>query len=98
MADLLLGLEDAELIGLLDWFYKKRQQCDMIVEEIGINQLDRWKVDPNNGNIRHDSGGFFEIIGVRVTKTSDREVGERGWTQPIIANNPADQEILLNLV
>ena len=23
MADLLLGLEDAELIGLLDWFYKK---------------------------------------------------------------------------
>ena len=73
---------------ILDWFYKKRQQCDMIVEEIGINQLDRWKVDPNNGNIRHDSGGFFEIIGVRVTKTSDREVGERGWTQPIIANNP----------
>ncbi|NDB33526.1 MAG: response regulator receiver protein, partial [Nitrososphaeria archaeon] len=73
---------------ILEWFYKKRQQCDMIVEEIGINQLDKWKVDPNNGNIRHDSGGFFEVIGVKVTKTTDREVGERGWTQPIIAHNP----------
>lgn len=73
---------------ILDWFYKKRQQCDMIVEEIGINQLDKWKVDPNDGNIRHDSGGFFEVIGVRVTKTVDREVGEGGWTQPVIAHNP----------
>ncbi len=73
---------------ILEWFYKKRQQCDMIVEEIGINQLDKWKVDPSNGNIRHDSGGFFEVIGVKVTKTADREVGEKGWTQPIIAHNP----------
>ncbi len=73
---------------ILDWFYNKRQQCDMKVEEIGINQLDKWKVDPNSGNIRHETGGFFEVIGVKVTKTIDREVGEKGWTQPIIARNP----------
>ena len=73
---------------ILDWFYKKRQQCDMIVEEVGINQLDEWKIDPNSGNIRHDIGGFFEVIGLKVKKTVDREVGERGWTQPIIARNP----------
>jgi oxidase EvaA len=73
---------------ILDWFYKKRQECDMKVEEIGINQLDKWKTDPNTANIKHDSGGFFEVIGVKVTKTVDREVGSKGWTQPIIANNP----------
>jgi oxidase EvaA len=73
---------------ILDWFYKKRQECDMKVEEIGINQLDKWKADPNTANIKHDSGGFFEVIGVKVTKTVDREVGAKGWTQPIIANNP----------
>ena len=73
---------------ILDWFYKKRQECDMKVEEIGIKQLDKWKIEPNTGNIQHDSGGFFEVIGVKVTKTSDREVGEKGWTQPMIARNP----------
>ena len=73
---------------ILEWFYKKRQQCDMIVEEIGINELDKWKVEPSSGNIRHDTGGFFEVIGVKVAKTADREVGERGWTQPMIARNP----------
>ena len=73
---------------ILDWFYKKRQECDMKVEEIGINQLDKWKADPNTANIKHDSGGFFEVICVKVTKTVDREVGAKGWTQPIIANNP----------
>ncbi len=77
-----------KLDHILKWFGKKRQQCNMKVEEIGISSLDRWKIDPNTGNIRHDTGGFFEVIGVKVTNATDREVGEKGWTQPIIAHNP----------
>jgi len=73
---------------VLDWFLKKRQQCDMTVEEIEIKDLDKWKVDSNTGNIKHDSGGFFEVIGVKAKNTFDREVGPKGWTQPIIAKNP----------
>ena len=49
---------------VIDWFNKKREESDMIVEEIGINELDKWNVDPNSGNIKHESGGFFEVIGV----------------------------------
>jgi oxidase EvaA len=73
---------------ILDWFNKKRQQCDMQVEEIGINKLDKWKTDPETGNIKHETGGFFEVIGIKATNTFDREVGPKGWTQPIIARNP----------
>ena len=73
---------------IIDWFNKKRQESDMIVEEIGINELDKWNVDPNSGNIKHESGGFFEVIGVKASNTFDREVGKKGWTQPMIAKNP----------
>nr|AIE90699.1 hypothetical protein [uncultured marine thaumarchaeote AD1000_05_B01] len=59
----------------------------MEVKEIGINELEKWDVD-ESGNIRHESGGFFEVIGVKVSNTFDREVGKKGWTQPIIAKNP----------
>tara|TARA_B110001454_G_scaffold49183_1_gene48391 strand:+ start:1898 stop:2647 length:750 start_codon:yes stop_codon:yes gene_type:complete len=73
---------------IIDWFNKNREQSDMVVEEIGINELDKWKVDPDSGNIHHDSGGFFQVIGVKVSNTLDREVGKGGWTQPMIAKNP----------
>ena len=73
---------------IIDWFNKKREESDMVVEEIGINDLDKWNVDSKTGNITHDSGGFFEVIGVKISNTFDREVGKKGWTQPMIAKNP----------
>ena len=73
---------------VIDWFNKKREESDMAVEEIGINDLDKWNIDNDSGNIKHESGGFFEVIGVKVSNTFDREVGKKGWTQPIIAKNP----------
>jgi len=73
---------------IIDWFNKKREESDMTVEEIGINDLDKWNVELKSGNISHDSKGFFEVIGVKVSNTFDREVGKKGWTQPMIAKNP----------
>ena len=73
---------------VIDWFEKKREQSDMVVEEVRINDLDKWNVDKESGNISHDSKGFFEIIGIKVTNTFDREVGKQGWMQPIIGKNP----------
>jgi len=73
---------------IIDWFNKKREQSDMTVEEIDVNDLDKWNIDNDSGNIKHESGGFFEVIGVKVSNTFDREVGKKGWTQPIIAKNP----------
>ena len=59
---------------IIDWFNKKREESDMAVEEIGINDLDKWNIDNDSGNIKHESGGFFEVIGVKVSNTFDREV------------------------
>ncbi len=73
---------------IIDWFNKKREESDMVVEEVGINDLDKWNVDSASGNVKHESGGFFEVIGVKVSNTFDREVGKKGWTQPMIAKNP----------
>ena len=73
---------------IIEWFNKKREESDMIVEEIGIKDLKKWNTDEKTGNISHDSKGFFEIIGVKVSNTFDREVGKEGWTQPMIAKNP----------
>ena len=73
---------------IIEWFNKKREESDMIVEEIGINDLDKWNIDPNTGNVKHESGGFFEVIGIKASNTFDREVGKKGWTQPMIAKNP----------
>jgi len=73
---------------IIDWFEKKREQSDMVVEQVGINDLDKWNVDKESGNISHDSKGFFEIIGIKVTNTFDREVGKQGWMQPMIGKNP----------
>ena len=73
---------------IINWFNKKREESDMTTQEIGINDLDKWNVSSTTGNISHDSKGFFEIIGVKVSNTFNREVGKEGWTQPMIAKNP----------
>ena len=73
---------------IVEWFNKKREESDMIVEEIAVKDLEKWNIQEKTGNIFHDSKGFFEIIGVKVSNTFDREVGKEGWTQPMIAKNP----------
>ena len=77
-----------KLDQIIKWFNEKRKNSDMIVKEIGINELEKWNVNEKTGNISHETGGFFEVIGVKVSNTFDREVGKKGWSQPIIAKNP----------
>ena len=73
---------------VIEWFNKKREESDMIVEEIGVKDLEKWNIEEKTGNLSHNSKGFFEIIGIKVSNTFDREVGKEGWTQPMIAKNP----------
>ena len=77
-----------KLDQIIKWFNEKRKNSDMEVKEIGINELEKWNVNEKTGNISHETGGFFEVIGVKVSNTFDREVGKKGWAQPIIAKNP----------
>lgn len=69
----------------LKWLEEKRAAYQVNTEEIGINNLDKWHVDPNTGNIGHESGKFFTITGVKISGAKGREV--LSWTQPMIKQN-----------
>jgi len=77
-----------KLEHIINWFNEKRAKSDLVVEEINMNELENWGINNQTGNISHKSGGFFEIIGIKVSNTFDREVGKKGWTQPMIGKNP----------
>lgn len=74
--------EDADIQPILTWLKERQESYPVTVEEVGINELQGWKVDPVSGNITHDSGKFFSIIGVKVTGAADREVPS--WSQPML--------------
>ena len=73
---------NSDITGIMKWFEERRKACNIETKEIGINELEKWKVDPRTGIISHDSGKFFSIIGVSVKGAKDREVPS--WTQPLM--------------
>lgn len=74
--------EHTDIQHILDWLKAKQASYPVTVEEVGVNDLTGWRVNPETGNIVHDSGKFFSIIGVKVTGAADREVPS--WSQPML--------------
>tara|TARA_A100001011_G_C14322541_1_gene851632 strand:- start:18202 stop:18966 length:765 start_codon:yes stop_codon:yes gene_type:complete len=66
-----------------DWFKQKKISFKSTVKQRPINKLEGWTQE-NNGNLVHESGKFFSIVGVRVSENSNREIGNKGWDQPIV--------------
>lgn len=77
--------KNSDIDSIIDWLEAKRKAYHVDVKEIGLNQLEKWNSDPNSGNISHESGRFYSVIGVRVQGAKEREVPS--WTQPIIKQN-----------
>lgn len=69
---------------ILDWIKKRNQEVEVKVEKVPFSQLSGWKVDPQTGNIHHESGKFFTIEGVEI-EVNDGKIKQ--WSQPII-NQP----------
>lgn len=74
---LFYNLEDVKI-----WFNAKKEESDMIIEDIPLNKTVGWIIDKETGNIHHESNDFFTIHGIRV-KTNSRETAS-GWDQPIL--------------
>ncbi|MEA3450586.1 MAG: NDP-hexose 2,3-dehydratase family protein [Bacteroidota bacterium] len=74
---LFYSLEDVK-----SWFKLKKEESDMTVIDIPLNEIKDWIIDENTGNISHKSKDFFTIHGIRV-KTNSRETAS-GWDQPIL--------------
>lgn len=74
--------EDVDIQPILAWLKEKQESYPVTVEEVGVNDVLGWKTDSVSGNITHESGKFFSIIGVKITGASDREVPS--WSQPML--------------
>lgn len=74
--------EDADIKPILAWLKEKQGSYPVTVEEAGVNDVQGWETDPVSGNITHESGKFFSIIGVKITGAADREVPS--WSQPML--------------
>ncbi|MER7109333.1 NDP-hexose 2,3-dehydratase family protein [Streptomyces sp. NPDC000229] len=61
------------------WWEERLRTGGFSVERIPFDRLDAWSFDPATGNLRHDSGRFFTVEGLRV-----REGTRDTWSQPII--------------
>jgi oxidase EvaA len=63
------------------WVDDLRRDVTMKVSPCPVSDLRRWSTT-STGEIVHETGGFFQIVGVRV-EGADREVN--GWDQPLVA-------------
>jgi len=71
------------LEDVLAWYQERKESLEASVTEIPLKDVGGgWFFDDETGNLKHGSGGFFEVIGVSVS-TSMRESG-KGWNQPMV--------------
>ena len=66
------------------WIERRNREVEVRVEEVPFSNLKGWHFDDETGNLVHDTGKFFSIVGIDVRTNSGCE---RRWTQPII-NQP----------
>lgn len=74
--------DNVNIQPIIEWLNERRDSYLVRVNEIGVKQIKGWKSDPVTGNIIHESGKFFSIIGIKVQAAGDREVME--WSQPML--------------
>ena len=65
------------------WFESHRADPGMAISDIPLADCREWSLDPATGFIRHASGDFFYVQGLRVESGAGRERGS-GWDQPML--------------
>jgi dTDP-4-dehydro-6-deoxy-alpha-D-glucopyranose 2,3-dehydratase len=74
------AIEAKDPAPILAWREELRNSIQFKAELIGLDEVRGWSRD-ENGNVRHKSGQFFGVEGVRIESGSLREVSS--WDQPI---------------
>jgi oxidase EvaA len=65
--------------GILSWITERRTQTGITTAMVPLNSVEGWQRAPTR--IRHESGLFFDVVGVSVT-AGGREVNQ--WMQPML--------------
>jgi oxidase EvaA len=68
----------------IDWIKEQNQKINVEVKKIPFNSMKLWGFDETKSILRHETGKFFTIEGIKV-KTNWGKVKQ--WSQPII-NQP----------
>jgi len=63
------------------WFKKQREKTHVKIEMIPFSELKNWEFDKKTSNLKHSSGQFFSVEGIRIK--TNRGV-KSTWEQPII--------------
>ncbi len=66
------------------WLAERCRPEEFRVEQVPLDEMEKWSLTPDGSRISHESGRFFHIEGLHV-KTNFG--GDREWDQPII-NQP----------
>jgi oxidase EvaA len=64
------------------WISERLANPRLSVKPIPLHDMKGWVIEPDSGNIRHTSGMFFSITGVKVRHR--KQGSELTWDQPII--------------
>jgi len=70
--------------AIIDWVKKQNQSTTVEIQKIAFEKLKLWGFDEKLGTLRHHSGNFFSIDGIRIS-TNWGPINS--WEQPII-NQP----------
>lgn len=65
-----------------DRLHALRNQSGLRTQRIPLTRMKGWRVDSATGNLVHEAGRFFTILG--VTARHHREAGDLRWDQPCI--------------
>lgn len=68
--------------AVMSWINERLKAPGLRAESRPIQDVEKWRVDAENGNISHESGRFFTILGIQVLHRTNHE--ERAWDQPIL--------------
>lgn len=74
------AIEPRDPAPILAWRDARRQAIQFKAELIGLDEVRDWSRDAH-GNVRHRTGQFFGVEGVRIESGALREVAS--WDQPI---------------
>ena len=84
LSGIISSYPDLSVENVLSQIIQKRKETFVSVKKIKLNKMDEWLINKKTGNISHESGKFFDVMGLSI-KNNDSNIVE--WQQPII-NQP----------
>jgi oxidase EvaA len=67
--------------AVLEWIQRRNREIQVDIREIPLDHISGWLTEPQTGNLRHETGKFFTVEGIRI-RTNAGLV--KSWSQPII--------------